>query len=326
MSRVFLARGAVAVLALGALALWHSVQAPFALIPAQPRGPDPSVIFAGDIMLDRSVARHAMASSTDALFAGVLPLMAGADARVANIEGAITTNPSIAQVDNTILHFTFDPELARAALAPLNLSAASLANNHSYDFGIKGYESTRSYLEAWGIKAFGHPYNARALSTAIDVRGMHVCLVGYHSLYDATTTEVVGEIARLRPECDKVVVFAHWGVEYEPVADAAQVSEAHEFIDAGADLVMGAHPHVVENVEEYRGKAIFYSLGNFMFDQDFSWATTHGLIVRVAFGATSTAFKLTPITIKGEEATVANEADAARVLGAAGRLAEFTLP
>jgi poly-gamma-glutamate synthesis protein (capsule biosynthesis protein) len=326
MNRIFIARGVVALAALCVLALWQVVRAPFASILPPPAEPGPSVLFAGDIMLDRSVARHAMASSTDALFAGVLPLMAGADARVANIEGAITTNPSIAQVDNTILHFTFDPELARAALAPLNLSAASLANNHAYDFGIKGYDATRGYLDSWGIRPFGHPYNARALSTVIDVRGMQVCLVGYHSLYDATTTEVVGEIGRLRPECGKVVVFAHWGVEYELVADAAQVSEAHEFIDAGADLVIGAHPHVVQNVEEYKGRAIFYSLGNFMFDQDFSWDTTHGLAVKATFGATSTAFELTPITIKGEEATVANEADAARVLGAAGRLAEFTLP
>jgi poly-gamma-glutamate synthesis protein (capsule biosynthesis protein) len=267
-----------------------------------------------------------MASSAGALFAGVLPLMESADARVANIEGAITTNPSIAQVDHTILHFTFDPALARAALKPLNLSAGSLANNHAYDFGRAGFDATREYLQAWGIKPFGHPYNARALSTSLSVRGKQFCLVGYHSLYDATTTEVVGEIRALRPECYKVIVFAHWGTEYAPVANAAQVAEAHEFIDAGADLVIGAHPHVVQNVETYRGRAIFYSLGNFMFDQDFSWATTHGLAVKATFGATSTVFALTPITIRGQEASVANGADAVRVLEAAGRLAEFTLP
>lgn len=328
MSRIYLARGAAALAAVCVLAFWQQVQAPFAsILPSQPPvEPDPSVLFVGDIMLDRSVARHAAAASTDALFAAVLPLMASADARVANLEGAITTNPSIAQVDHTILHFTFDPQLARAALAPLHLSAASVANNHAYDFGRAGYDGTRGYLEAWGIKPFGHPYNARALSTVLNVRGKQVCLVGYHSLYDATTTEVVGEIARLRPECYKVIVFSHWGVEYEPVASADQVAEAHEFIDAGADLVIGAHPHVVQNVETYRGRAIFYSLGNFMFDQDFSWATTHGLAVKATFEATSTTFSLTPITIKGQEASLANKVDASRVLEVAGRLAEFTLP
>jgi poly-gamma-glutamate capsule biosynthesis protein CapA/YwtB (metallophosphatase superfamily) len=83
---------------------------------------------------------------------------------------------------------------------------------------------------------------------------------------------------------------------------------------------------VVQKVEEYRGKAIFYSLGNFMFDQNFSWATTHGLLVKVTFGAAQTRFVLTPITVKNQEATVANQADAARVLEASGRLAEFALP
>jgi poly-gamma-glutamate capsule biosynthesis protein CapA/YwtB (metallophosphatase superfamily) len=325
MSRTCLARVAAAVLALAALMFWQSAQAPWGRI-MQSVEPDPSIIFVGDIMLDRNVARHAMASSTDALFARVLPLLASADTRVANLEGSITTNPSIAQVDNTILHFTFDPGLAQAALAPLNLSAASLANNHSYDFGRAGFDATRAYLSRWGIKPFGHPYNARDLSTTLAIRGKQFCLVGYHALYDATTTEVVGEIARLRPDCYKVIVFAHWGEEYRPAANAAQVAEAHEFVDAGADLVIGAHPHVVENVETYRGRAIFYSLGNFMFDQDFSWATTHGLAVVATFGASSTTFGLTPIMIAGQEASVANEADAARVLGLTGRLAEFVLP
>lgn len=325
MRRTFIARGVVSTLALATLVLWQSAQAPWgAILP--PAEPDPSILFVGDIMLDRSVARHAMASSTDVLFAGVLDLFKVADARVANLEGAITTNPSIAQVDNTILHFTFDPTLAQAALAPLNLTAVSLANNHSYDFGRTGFDTTQTYLKGWGIKPFGHPYNARDLSATLDIRGKQFCLVGYHSLYDAGTTEVVTEIMRLRPLCYRVVVFPHWGDEYEHVANEAQIKAAHSFVDAGADLVIGAHPHVVQNVETYRGKAIFYSLGNFMFDQDFSWATTHGLAVKVTFGETSTTYTLTPITIQNQEASKAIEPDAARVLGLTGRLAEFALP
>lgn len=325
MTRTVIARAVVAILALAALLFCQHAEAPFASM-LQPQEPDLSVLFVGDIMLDRNVARHAAASSTDALFAGVLGLMGSADARVANLEGAITLNPSVAQVDNTILHFTFEPSLAQAALAPLKLDAVSLANNHSYDFGRTGYDATQGYVSGWGIKPFGHPYNARSLSTTLDIRGKRVCLVGYHSLYDATTTEVVAEITALTPGCYRTVVFAHWGDEYTPVANAQQVAAAHAFIDAGADLVIGAHPHVVQNVETYNGKAIFYSLGNFMFDQDFSWATTHGLAVKATFGDASTGFVLTPITIQGQEASVANGPDAARVLGAAGRLAEFTLP
>ncbi|HEV7449005.1 MAG TPA: CapA family protein [Candidatus Paceibacterota bacterium] len=325
MSKLFIARVVVVILFLGALLFASSAKAPFARIPA-PQEPSPSIIFVGDIMLDRNVAVHAEAVGTQALFAGVQSLLKSADARVANLEGTITQNPSIARQDHTILHFTFDPALAQAALAPLNLSAVSLANNHAYDFGRLGFDTTQEYLKSWGIKAFGHPYNARDISTVLDVRGKQFCLVGYHALYDPSTTEVVQEIQRLKPSCYRVIAFAHWGVEYEPQASAEQVAQAHALVDAGADLVIGAHPHVVENIETYSGKAIFYSLGNFMFDQDFSWATTHGLAVKVTFDATSTAFDLTPITVAGQEATVANEADAARVLETTGRLASWRLP
>ncbi|MDB5225802.1 MAG: polyglutamate synthase CapA [Candidatus Adlerbacteria bacterium] len=315
------------VLALVVLGAWSEAQAPFAFIPAQAE-PDPSIIFVGDIMLDRNVARHAAEASPEALFAGVLDLFAAADARVANLEGTITTNPSIAQVDNTILHFTFDPGVAARALQPLGLSAVSLANNHAYDFGSSGYRSTQWYLENWGIQPFGHPSNASSsLSTAFYVRDKGFCFAGYHSLYDPSTSEVVQIIKTFRAnDCYRVVVFAHWGDEYEPVANAQQVSAAHEFIDAGADLVIGAHPHVVQNVEEYKGRAIFYSLGNFMFDQNFSWATQHGLAVKVTFKEASTAFELTPVSVIEEEVKVAEGADKQRVLGAAGRLAEFILP
>jgi poly-gamma-glutamate capsule biosynthesis protein CapA/YwtB (metallophosphatase superfamily) len=324
MSNVVAARALAAVLALAGLLFWQQVQAPFAAI-AKPE-PDPSMLFVGDIMLDRNVAKHAMASSTAVLFAGVLDLFKTADANVANLEGSITTNPSIAQRDSSILRFTFDPELARAALAPLNLSAASLANNHAYDFYSAGYDTTQNHLKTWGIKPFGHPYNEKDLHAVLDIRGKRFCLVGYHGLYDAGTTEVVQEITNIRAGCSKVIVIPHWGDEYKAVANAQQVVAAHEFIDAGADLVVGAHPHVVQNVEVYKDKAIFYSLGNFMFDQNFSWATQHGLALKITFGPASTHLELIPVRVIDEEVSVAKGPDAARVLEAAGRLAEFTLP
>lgn len=325
MSKAHAARGLAAVAFVAALLFWQDARAPFAFVEPQP-DPNPSILFVGDIMLDRGVAKHAMASSTDALFAGVLDLFKTADARVANLEGSITTSPSIAQHNNGILRFTFDPTLAGEALAPLDLRAVSLANNHAYDFYAAGYRSTQDYLRSWGIAPFGHPYNARDLSVQFPIREKGFCLVGYHSLYDAGTAEVLADIRLLNSNCYRVIVFAHWGDEYETVANDSQVAAAREFIDAGADLVIGAHPHVVQNVEVYKGKAVFYSLGNFMFDQDFSWETQHGLAVRAEFGEAFTSFTLTPVTIENREVRVANEPDSARVLGLTGRLAEFTLP
>ena len=272
---------------------------------APPEGPV-RVLFVGDIMLDRNVARTAESEGAQALFAtSTRALFADADLRVANLEGTITTSSSIARRNHLLLRFTFNPTIAREALGFLHLDAVSLANNHALDFGEFGYDETRKNLDTIGVQPFGQPFNDKGrLSTRLEVRGKTVCLVGYHALFAATTTPVVDEIERLRPGCWRVIVLAHWGEEYKTHSNAAQEAAAHAFIDVGADLVVGAHPHVVQNVEVYKDKAIFYSLGNFMFDQNFSWGTTHGLALRADFYEDKTSFILTPITIAEQHASV----------------------
>lgn len=257
-----------------------------------------SIIFGGDIMLDRNVAAWHEANPS-AVFARVAPLFAAADIRVANLEGTITTNPSIARRDSSILRFTFEPTFAKAALGPVRLDAVSLANNHALDFGADGYRSTRSYLSEWGIAAFGHPYDRPDyISTGLSAKGQSICLVGYHSLYDPDTTSAMAEVVRLRESCTRVVVFAHWGEEYQPVPESQTVATAHSFVDAGADLVIGAHPHVVQPYETYRGRAIFYSLGNFVFDQRFSPEVQKGLLVQATFGGAEACYRPIPIAIE----------------------------
>ncbi len=287
-----------------------------------------SIMFLGDIMLDRKVAQMAALRGADSLFASSTELFTQTDLRVANLEGPVTTNPSIAQVDNAKLHFTFDPALAKQVLTSLNLSAVSLANNHAYDFGRDGYLQSRDYLSQWSINSFGHPYNtAGNLSTKLAVRGKTICMVGFMQLFVAGTSTVTSEIAALRPDCDRVIVFSHWGEEYTHEPTSAQVAAAHAFIDAGADLVVGAHPHVVQPFEVYHGKAVMYSLGNAMFDQNFSWDTTHGLAVRVDFYHSRTDLTFIPLTIADERLSIATGAARDRVLGQAGvAVATVTLP
>jgi poly-gamma-glutamate capsule biosynthesis protein CapA/YwtB (metallophosphatase superfamily) len=292
------------------------------------------VVFVGDLMLDRNVARSAYEGGVQSLFStSTLELLGSADVRVANLEGTVTTNTSIAQRDHSILRFTFDPAVASSALALLGLDAVSLANNHTLDFGASGYAQTRGYLEQWGIPAFGHPLNdARYLSAAVTVDGRQLCFVGYHALFEPDRTEVLSAIRALRPTCWRIVVMPHWGEEYHTRSNGPQQAAAHELLDAGADLVVGAHPHVVQEVEVYRGKAIFYSLGNFMFDQNFSWATMHGLAVVAELGESSTYFRLIPLTVAGQYSSVAEGPDRQKVLdlagvpGGEGQVAEFSLP
>ncbi len=282
----------------------------------------------GDLRLDRNVARLAQTGGgAVALFSSsTLELFKSTDLRVANLEGTITARPSVAQLDSSILRFTFAPELAHEALQLLNLSALSSANNHALDFGEFGYDDTRAYLASWGVQAFGQPFNESHLSAKLMAKGKTICLVGYMELFNPDTTSVLQEIGRLRPECWRIVVMAHWGIEYQATSTPAQEREADQFIDAGADLVIGAHPHVVEPVELYRGKAIFYSLGNFMFDQNFSSSTQRGLAVRVDFTDTQTTYTLVPLSITQQYSRVAEGVQKEAVLGATNSVARFILP
>ncbi|HVZ76228.1 MAG TPA: CapA family protein [Candidatus Paceibacterota bacterium] len=250
-------------------------------------------LFVGDVMLDRNVAVHARQVGDAALFAGVEPLFKSKDMVIGNLEGTITDNQSIAQQDHTILRFTFDPHFAMF-LKSVGFTALSQANNHSLDFGNEGYLHTIAYLQAAGIGYFGHALNEENLSLQLQGKGQMLCLVGYMELFRPDPTSVINEIKRLRPLCSEVVVMPHWGVEYMHEPTDAQVSLAHEFIDAGADVIVGGHPHVVEPLEIYNNHAIFYSLGNFLFDQPFSPQVRRGLAVGIDFAATSTNFTLIP--------------------------------
>ncbi len=274
-----------------------------------------SVLFVGDIMLDRAVSETARSKGSQSLFASSSELFSRVDFSLANLEGPITDNPSIVGINHDMLRFTFDPVLTREILAPLNLSAVSLANNHSLDFGRSGYNATRQYLATWDIAAFGDPFNTTGLISATLRQGSKtICLVGYSELFNPDTTSAVDEIARLRGSCWRIVVFAHWGLEYSHGVTLAQQAEAHAFVDAGADLVVGAHPHVVEPMEVYNGHAIFYSLGNFMFDQNFSWDTQHAFALRADFYPGKTRLTLTPVTIAQEHSSLTQEPDRTKTL------------
>jgi poly-gamma-glutamate synthesis protein (capsule biosynthesis protein) len=231
---------------------------------------------------------------------------------IGNLEGTLTANDSIAQQDNSILRFTFDPHFAQL-LADIGFSAVSLANNHALDFGEFGYEDTLHNLEAAQVAAFGAPYNDSHLALQLMIKDKKLCMVGYHSLFNPNTTAVIEKIQTIRSACDYVVVMAHWGVEYEHEPVAQQQDAAHAFIDAGADVVIGGHPHVVEPLEIYNGHAIFYSLGNFLFDQGWRPEVKRGLAVEVSFEYNKTRFTLTPVSTY-EEVSVAGTTTAQAVL------------
>lgn len=272
----------------------------------------PEILFVGDIMLDRGVALHAKKYGVETLFQGVKDLLASSDVVIGNLEGSITNFESKSQKDTSLLQFTFDPSYARL-LRSHNVALVSLANNHAFDYGSEGYAQTFEHLTKVGILPFGSPRNDKSTLALLRLKDKDFCFFGYHDLFSSDQTGTVARITDTT-DCSYKIVFAHWGEEYKVQENDRQKKLAHEFIDAGADLVIGAHPHVVQPIEIYKGKAIFYSLGNFIFDQNFSFETTHGLAVRVSFLEDKTEFELIPIFIDRDEVKIANDAAPTRVV------------
>ncbi len=262
-----------------------------------------SLLAVGDIMLDRTVlTKTKEGGSFDFPFLLFDRMARGVDIRLANLEGPITTNQSVAEQQR--FTFTFSP----AFLEPLKkrFDILSLANNHTDNFGAKGLEQTRKFLTDSGITFFGDPYNAAGkISTIVEENGLKIAFVGYHELTGVGFDRVISEVKRLDTEVDSVIVMPHWGVEYQTdKPSSAQKYEAHALIDAGADIIIGAHPHVVQPLEVYNDRMIFYSLGNFIFDQYFSVDTMQGLAVGISMTKEYTTmhytFSLFPLTINNK--------------------------
>ena len=173
----------------------------------------------------------------------------------------------------------------RNALTELGVDVVSLANNHTLDYGKEALEDTFQTLDAEGIlyggagdtverakqiqiiEVNGKKFGFLAVSRVIPSVDWKVenSTPGIFSCYD--TTELIAQIKAGKEECDFLTVFPHWGTEYSETPDANQTSIAKQCMDAGADLVVGAHTHCLEGIEYINGKPVFYSLGNFIFGQ-----------------------------------------------------------
>lgn len=189
----------------------------------------------------------------------VADIFSADDYSVVNMEGTLTESES--RADKT---FAFKgPAEYTEILKSGNIEAASLANNHSHDYGDQSYNDTISALDNAGIVNFGYDRIAYA-----DVKGVKVALIGTYVLAEGLDIkdEMVNNINTARNEgAQVIIVFTHWGTEKETVPDATQVELGHAAIDAGATIVVGSHPHVIQGYEKYNGRYIVYSLGNFCF-------------------------------------------------------------
>ncbi|OGZ78500.1 MAG: hypothetical protein A2528_01625 [Candidatus Staskawiczbacteria bacterium RIFOXYD2_FULL_37_9] len=244
------------------------------------------ILFVGDLMLDRGIRYYANKNGgNNFIFEKIFLTLSENDLVVANLEGPITDNKSIssgtAPGSANNYFFTFDPGVAKT-LFENNIKLVSLGNNHILNFGRGGLAQTKNYLDKANVDYFGAADYPKTISA--EINGIKITFINYNEfseIGELEQKETIEEIEKAKTYSDIIVIYCHWGVEYALTASDSQKNLAHNFINAGADLVIGSHPHVIEPMEIYNGKKIYYSLGNFIFDQYFSEAVRNGLGVAV---------------------------------------------
>jgi len=234
------------------------------------------MLFVGDLMLDRGMRPLLDEKGTLWLTKEIKHIFEGKDIVVANLEGTVSNrrSASLGTVKGEKGHcrFTFDPMRTKEILKMNSINVVCLGNNHAFNFKQDGLEETQNFLDDLDFSHFGDPYDSSKKVIFKQVKGVEMAFVNYSRFKSGLlSVEETGElIKKAQSRAQVTIVYAHWGEEYKLAANDDQQAVAHHFVDCGADLIIGTHPHVVQQVEVYKNRAIFYSIGNFIFDQDFS--------------------------------------------------------
>lgn len=284
MSRVVLFRCRCAL----AAALLMACSAGFAADTSAPL----SLVFAGDMTLDDS-AGELIAQGGDP-FADFAPFFKGADIRLGNLECVVATTGSPGNKNYTFrAHPRVLPVLKR------HFDALALANNHSGDFGREAFAEMLGLLKGAQLGQFGGGHNLAEAHTPLilERKGLRIALLGYSEFmprsfeadYNAPGVawsedeQVVADIQKARTfyKADLVIPVMHWGWENELSSNPRQRQLAHRMVDAGADAVIGGHPHVTQEIEHYQGKPIIYSVGNFVMKETDNARQRQGWVLRL---------------------------------------------
>lgn len=202
-------------------------------------------------------------------FSEVVHLLNQDDLTIANLETTLSEETEQAEKYDYGNNYWFKgrPEFAHILKAG-SVEIANLANNHTYDFGQKGFDDTKQALDDAGVEYFGYDHVLYK-----EVKGIKIGLVGFNQLgeyeqgldMEVFKAEVEEMTKKVKAESDLVIANFHWGKEYKYHHEKLQTELAYLAIDSGADMVIGHHPHVLQPIEQYKGRYIAYSLGNFCY-------------------------------------------------------------
>lgn len=263
--------------------------------PAEEKRPEiTSLVFTGDIMMDRGVENSVLLNADgdfSYLFKNV-DFIKEADIAFGNLEGPVSGKGQDLGSANS---FRFEPE-SLDALVGAGFDVLSVANNHAGDWSSEAFEDSLKRLSEEGVLAIGGGENGEeAISVkVVEKNGLKIGFLGFSDVgpdwFKAGESKpgvsVVGDdfgflVGQAANQVDVLVVSMHFGEEYEKISNDRQKYLARLAVDNGAKIVIGHHSHVVQEVESYKGAVIAYSLGNFVFDQNFSEETTRGLVLRI---------------------------------------------
>jgi poly-gamma-glutamate capsule biosynthesis protein CapA/YwtB (metallophosphatase superfamily) len=255
-----------------------------------------SFLAMGDIMLSRNVAGQISKNNQDANwpFAKLATLLKQSNFNFANLESPFSGTNDYPTTGSLVFNA---PMWTLPGLIDNNFKVLNLANNHAYDQSQAGLLNTKRLLESSEIISLGagKDLNEAWEGRVYEINGIKIGFIGasYASVNDGgviknnnvarieDTARLKQSIATLKTKADFIVVTMHAGTEYMRKPNQGQIDFAHSAIDSGADIVIGAHPHWIQTTEVYEGKPIFYSLGNFVFDQMFSQDTKEGLMLDI---------------------------------------------
>ena len=250
-----------------------------------------------------------------------------ADVSMVNLENPVTTRGK--KVPKPYI-FRMHPRFLKA-IKDAGINVVSIANNHIFDYGREGFFDTISYLDSAGIRRVGAGRNyAEAHAPAIvTIRGKKIGILAYYGGGEAPGAgmaspgvarrdlgQVTADILKLHytTRADYIVVNLHWGTENARTPDESQRTFAHALIDAGADAVIGHHPHVLQGIERYGNGVIVYSLGNFVFGGNSRSSYDTGLF-QIRLTNNGPEYDFLPVHIEQWRASMMKGADSSAVVG-----------
>lgn len=267
--------------------------------PAKPHDPRPdlTVVAVGDLNLGRTLGKQIIAGRKNFTFSKVRDEVASADVAFANLESQVSDQKGVTEGSSNYV-FTAPPGAADE-IANGGFDVVSTANNHAWDFGERAMRETLDNMRRVGVATAGtgETIDEAYKAAVVERKGWRVGFIAVTSVFNSpfetsparehvawADPVLVGlKIKELRAQgVDLVIVSCHGGVEYQADPTEETKAFARACIDAGADAYVGHHPHVAQGVAWYKGKPIFYSLGNFVFKQFDPW-TDRGLAVRMTF-------------------------------------------